>query len=85
MYDVFKLKAGNIELIWHGWYPPHVTIVNNTGEAWGASSAVKGNDGVSVPPLHLFLYFYFYIYTYLSLNSDWIKISKNKQKIDTLI
>ena len=51
MYDVFKLKAGNNEPIWHGWYPPHITVVDNmTGEASGTSSAIKGNDGVSAPP-----------------------------------
>ena len=27
LYDAFKLKAGNNELIWHGWYPPHITVV----------------------------------------------------------
>ena len=34
-------------------------MVGNTGEeAWGTSSAIKGNDGVSVAPLYLFLWFY---------------------------
>ena len=80
MYDAFKLKAGNNEPIWHGWYPPHITVVDNTGEAWGTSSAIKGNDGVSAPPLYIFLL------SYISfLNSDWLKSLKNKQKIGTLI
>ena len=43
-YDAVKLKAGNNEPIWHGWYPPHITVLDNTGEAWGISSAIKGND-----------------------------------------
>ena len=33
-------------------------MVDNTGEAWGTSSAIKGNDGVSIPPLDIFLWFY---------------------------
>ena len=55
MHDAFKLKAGNNEPICHGWYPPHITVVDNTGEAWGTSSAIKGDDGVSAPPLYIFL------------------------------
>ena len=58
MYDAFKLKAGNNEPIWNGWYPPHITVVDNTGEVWGTSSAIKGNDGVCVPPLYIFSWFY---------------------------
>ena len=58
MYDVFKLKAGNNEPIWNGWYPPHITVVDNTGETWGTSSAIKGNDDVSAPPLYIFLLSY---------------------------
>ena len=42
-------------------YPPHITVVDNTGEAWGTSSAIKGNDGVSAPPLYIFLRFYLQI------------------------
>ena len=81
MFDGFKLKAGNNEPIWHGWYSPHITVVDNTGEAWGNISAIKGNGGVCAPPL----YIYFYGFTYLFLNSDWLKSFKNKQKIGTLI
>ena len=58
MHDAFKLKAGNNEPIWHGWYPPHIAVVNNTGEAWWTSSAIKGNDGVSAPLVYIFLWFY---------------------------
>ena len=58
MHDGFKLKAGNNEPIWHGWYPPHVTVVDNTGEACGTSIASKGNDGVSAPRLSIFLWFH---------------------------
>ena len=58
MYDAFKSKAGDNEPIWHGWYPLHITTVDNTGEAWGTSSAIKGNDGVSAPPLYIFLCFF---------------------------
>ena len=32
--------------------------MDNTGEAWGTSSAIKGNDGVSAPPLYIFLLSY---------------------------
>ena len=80
MYDAFKLKAGNNEPICHGWYPPHIKVVNNTGEAWGTSSVIKENDGVSTPPLYIF-----YGLTYLFLNSYWLKSLKNKQKVGTLI
>ena len=58
MYDTSKLKAGNNKLIWHDWYTSHVTVVDNTDETWETSSAIKGNDGVSVPTLYLFLWFY---------------------------
>ena len=80
MFDAFKLKTGNNEPIWHGWYPPHITVVDNTSEAWGTSSAIKGNDGISTSPLYIFGGL-----TYLFLNSDWLKSLKNKQKIGTLI
>ena len=53
--DVFKLKADDNEPIWHGWYPSHITVVDNTGEPWGTSSPIKGNDGVSDPSLCIFL------------------------------
>ena len=33
--------------------------MGNTGEGWGTSSAIKGNYGVSAPPLYIFLWFYF--------------------------
>ena len=33
-------------------------MMDNTGETWGTSSAIKDNDGVSVPPLYIFLWFY---------------------------
>ena len=39
-------------------YPSHITVLDNTDEAWGTSSIIKDNDGVSVPPLHIFLWFY---------------------------
>ena len=29
--------------------------MDNTGEAWGTSSAIKGHDGVSTSPLYIFL------------------------------
>ena len=38
MHDAFKLKAGNNEPIRHEWYPPHITVVDNTGEALETSS-----------------------------------------------
>ena len=75
MHDVFKLKAGTNEPIWHGWYPPYVAVVDNTGEAGGTSSAIKGNDGVSVPPLYLFLWFYL---SFIKFRLD--KKLENKQK-----
>ena len=58
MHDAFKLKAGNNEPIWHGWYPPHITVVDNTGKVCGISSAIKGNGGVSALPLYILLWFY---------------------------
>ena len=78
--DVFKLKAGDNEPIWHGWYPSHITVVDNTGEAWGTSSPIKGNDGVSDPSLCIFLWFYLPF-----LNSSWLKSLKNNQKLGSLI
>ena len=80
MIDAFKLQAGNSEPIWHEWYPPHTTVVDNKGKSWGASSAIKGNDGIFAPPLYIYFW-----YTYLFLNSDWLKSLKNKEKIGTLI
>ena len=80
MLDAFKLKAGNNGSIWHGWYPPHIIVVDNIGEALGTNSAIKGSDGVSVPPLYIFFWFYLSF-----LNLDWLKRLKNKQKIGTLI
>ena len=32
-----------------------ITAVNNTGESWGTSKAIKGNVDVSAPPLCIFL------------------------------
>ena len=32
--------------------------MDNTSETWGTSSAIKSNDGVSVPPLYIFLWLY---------------------------
>ena len=58
MYDAFKLKDSNNEPIWHEWHPPHITVVDNTGETWGTSSAIKGNGGVCAPPFYMFLWFY---------------------------
>ena len=34
------------------------TVVDNAGEAWETSSAIKGNDDVSDPPSYMFLWFY---------------------------
>ena len=78
MYDAFKLKAGNNEPICHG-YPPHITVVDNTGEDWG-TSIIKSNDGVFVPPLYICLWFYLFSFTF-----SLAKKLKNKQKIGTLI
>ena len=46
--------------ICYGWYPPHITVVDNTGEARGTSSAINGNDGVFVPPLYAYIYGFTY-------------------------
>ena len=35
--------------------PSSYTVVENTGEAWGTSIAIKGNDGVPAPALYIFL------------------------------
>ena len=64
MYEAFKLKAGNNEPIWQGWYPPHITVVGNTGEAWGASSATKGNDGAFASALYTFSWFYWSLFKF---------------------
>ena len=58
MCGAFKYKVGKNEPILRGGYPPHVTVVDNTGEAWSTNSAIKSNDGVSVPTLYSFLWFY---------------------------
>ena len=65
------LKAGKNEPIWHGWYPPHIKVMDNTGEGWGTSSIITGNDGVSTSPL--------YGLTYLFLISDWLKAWKTSK------
>ena len=80
MYDAFKLKAGNNEPIWHGWYPPHITVVDNRGEAWETSSAIKGNDGVYAPPLYILLWSYS---SFFELRLA--KNLENQAKIGTLI
>ena len=54
--------------------------MDNIGEALGTNSAIKGSDGVSVPPLYIFFWFYLSF-----LNLDWLKRLRNKQKIGTLI
>ena len=64
LYDAFKLKAANNELIWHGWYPPHITVVDNTGGPWGTSSTIKGIDGVSTSSLYIFLWSYFLFFDF---------------------
>ena len=80
LYDVFKLKAGSNEPIWHGWYPPHITVVDNTAEAWGTNRAIKGNDGVYAPPLYIFSW------SYLSFCEFRLaKSLEKKKKIGTLI
>ena len=33
----------------------HALIMDNTSEVWRTSSANNCNDGVSVPPLHIFM------------------------------
>ena len=33
----------------------HALIMDNTSEVWRTSSASNCNDGVSVPPLHIFM------------------------------
>ena len=62
MHDTFKLKADNNEPIWYGWYPPHITIMDNAGEAWGTSSAMKGNDGVCAPHWYIFYGFTYHFF-----------------------
>ena len=32
--------------------------MDNTGDAWGTGSAIKGNDGLSASPLCIFVWFY---------------------------
>ena len=79
LHDAFKLKAANNEPIWHGWYPPHITVVDNTAEAMGTSSAIEGNDGVYAP-------LYILLWSYLSFFE--LRLAKNLEnqaKIGTLI
>ena len=49
--------------------------MGNTGEGWGTSSAIKGNYGVSAPPLYIFLWFYFSFFKF-----NWLKILKKQEK-----
>ena len=77
MYDAFKLKAGNNEPIWHGWYPPHITVMDNIGEAWGTSSGIKGNDGVSALPLYIFSWLCLYFLKF-RLAKKFDKQAKNR-------
>ena len=77
MHDAFKLKASNNEPIWHGWCPPHITVLDNTGKAWGTSSPIKGNDVVSAPPLCIFLWSYLSFFEF-RLAKKLAKQSKNR-------
>ena len=52
--------------------------MDNIGEDWGTSSAIKDNDVVSVPPLYLFLWFYL-SYIKFRLNKKLEKQAKNRQ------
>ena len=39
--------------------------MDNTGEAWGTSSAIKVNDGVSTSPLYIFLWSYLSFFEFI--------------------
>ena len=45
MMPLHKKLATMNHMAWG--YLSHITVVDNTGKAWGMSIAVKGNDGVS--------------------------------------
>ena len=51
--------------------------MDNKGEAWETSSAVKSNDGVSAPPLYIFLWFYLSLFKF-RLAKKLEKQAKNK-------
>ena len=53
--------------------------MNNEGEGWETSNAIKDNDGVL---LHLYVYFYGF---YSLFNPDWLKSLENERKIGILI
>ena len=72
MYDAFKLKAGNYESIWHGWYPSHITVMNDTGEP-----AVP----LIIMMVFLLLYIYFYGFTYLFFKFKLTKKLLKQEKI----
>ena len=56
LYNVIQLKAGSNESIWPACYPLHITLVDNSGEAWGTSSDID-NSGVSDPTLCIAFWF----------------------------
>ena len=72
MHDAYKLKAGNNESIGHESYPPHITVVDNTGEALGTNSATKV---MMVFLLLFFLFFYGFSYIFFKF-----KFPKNLEK-----
>ena len=73
---VLSLKAGNNEPIWHGWYPPRTKILDNAGEAWGTSSAIKGSDGFSDQSSSIFLWFF----CCFLKNLDWLQSLQRKNR-----
>ena len=56
MMPLHKKLATMNHMAWG--YLSHITVVDNTGQAWGMSIAIKGNDGVSNLPWLIFLWFY---------------------------
>ena len=61
IYFKFYVMLLNLKLATmnpRGWYPPPVIVVDNTGNAWGTSSAIKGSDGFSNPSLCIFSCFF---------------------------
>ena len=48
MMPLHKRLATMNHMAWR--YLSHITVVDNTGTAWGMNIAIKGNDGVSDLP-----------------------------------
>ena len=72
IYFKFYVMSLNLKLAAmnpHGWYPPAIIAVDNTGNAWRTSSALKA---VMVFLIHLYVYFHVFSYVFYT-SLDWLK------------